>query len=175
MSMTKDSRNEALRRHSTFTLAAAFSLMAISCGKKDAPSTPGAAPAAGAPAAAPGAAAAPDRPHVDGTPHTDDVVTAWKGAGLTTDAFAPIDPSAYNAGYCAQGKIGGLDAVICEYSDDKSLDQGKKTIQGERSKDRVQTGVAIKAKRTLLAVSDREKSDPNGKTINKAIQTFKKM
>src|SRR5438105_9030574 len=80
-------------------------------------------------ATAGGAPAAPERSHVSGTPHTDDVVDAWKSAGLNPGAFAAVDPMTYRAGYCAQGSLGGVDALICEYADDDSLDRAKKVIQ----------------------------------------------
>ena len=139
----------------------------LGCSKK-----PG---SAGAPGAAPGAAGATARPHVDGTPHTDDVVDAWKGAGLNPASFAEIDPMAYRASYCSQGSLGGIDALICEYADDDSLDRAKKLIQDMWNKEGVHTGVEVRTKRTLIAVSDRQKADPNGKTIAKAVATFKKM
>jgi hypothetical protein len=35
--------------------------------------------------------------------------------------------------------------------------------------------VAVRTKRTLIAVADRAKSDPNGRSISKAIDAFKKL
>jgi len=123
-----------------------------------------------------GAAAGPGEPaHVDGTPHTDQVVNAWKGAGFPAEGFAAIDPTAYRAGYCSQGRVGGIDALICEYRDDDSIDRARKLIQDEWGKEGVHTGVALRSKRTLVAVADRGRSDPSGKTINKLLDTFKKL
>src|SRR5689334_21253529 len=116
-----------------------------------------------------------DRPHVEGTTHTDQVLDAWKGAGLAPETFTSIDPAAYRAGYCAQGKVAGVDTIICEYSDDNSLDSAKKLIQDEWNREGVHTGVAMRSKRTLLAVADRARVDPNGKTIAKLVETFKKL
>jgi hypothetical protein len=129
-------------------------------------------------AAAPGGGAAPNAPqrsHVSGTPSTDDVVDAWKGAGLNPASFVAIDPMAYRAGYCSQGTLGGIDALICEYADDESLDRAKKVIQDMWNKEGIHTGVEVRTKRTLIAVADRQKADPNGKTIAKAVATFKKL
>ena len=122
-----------------------------------------------------GAGAPGDRPHVDGTTHTDQVLDAWKGAGLQPETFTSIDPAAYRAGYCAQDKVGGVDTIICEYRDDSSLDGAKKAIQDEWNREGVHTGVAMRTKRTLLAVADRAKVDPNGKTIAKLVEAFKKL
>jgi len=122
-----------------------------------------------------GTGTAGDRPHVDGTLHTDQVLDAWKSAGLTPEAFTSIDPAAYRAGYCAQGRVGGVDAIVCEYRDDDSLDSAKKLIQDGWSREGVQTAVAMRTKRTLLSVADRARVDPNGKTISKLVETFKKL
>src|SRR5262249_42290188 len=131
--------------------------MALGCGKKD------------------GAGGAGDRPHVEGTTHTDQVVDAWKGAGLQPETFTSIDPTAYRAGYCAQGRVSGVDTIICEYRDEGSLDNAKRLIQDEWNREGVRTGVAMRSKRTLLAVADRAKVDPNGKTIAKLVEAFKKL
>jgi len=122
-----------------------------------------------------GAPGEPERSHVSGTPHTDDVVDAWKSAGLSPSSFAAIDPAAYRAGYCSQGSLGGVDALVCEYKDDESLDRARKIIQDLWNKEGVHTGVEFRSKRTLIAVADRTKSDPQGKTIAKAVEAFKKM
>src|SRR5207245_11222473 len=122
----------AARRHTMkmriLALAAAVAL-AGGCSKK-----------AGAGGAAGG------RPHVDGTPHTDQVVDAWKGAGLSPETFTAIDPVAYRAGYCAQGRVAGVDTIICEYQDDDSLDRAKKASQDERNREVVQTGDPLRTK-----------------------------
>jgi hypothetical protein len=116
-----------------------------------------------------------DRPHVNGTPHTDQVVGAWKSAGLAPESFSAIDPTSYRAGYCSQGRVSGVDALICEYADDDSLDRAKKQLQDGWNREGVHTAVAVRAKRTLLAVTDRAKADPSGKTINKLVGAFKPM
>src|SRR5262249_43242227 len=103
--------------------------------------------------------------HVGGTPSTDEVVDALKSAGLPIGGFSVVDPLAFHAGYCAQGRVGSIETLICEYRDDVSLDRAKKALQKQWSQENVHTGVAVRAKRTLLAVADRAKTDPNGKTI----------
>jgi hypothetical protein len=116
-----------------------------------------------------------DRPHVSGTPHTDDVVNAWKSAGLSTEGFTSIDPAALSAANCSQGRLAGIDALVCEYSDDASLDRATKSIQAEWNKVGIQTGVALRSKHTLMAIADRSRIDPNGRTISKAVDAFKKL
>jgi hypothetical protein len=145
------------RAHILFPVALAC---ALGCSKTTA------APPTGAPA---------DRPHVPGTPHTDDVVKAWQGAGLAADGFVSVDPTAYRAGYCSQGQVAGVETVICEYSDDASLNQAKQQIQDSWKRQALMTGVAVQQKRTLIAVADRAKADPTTKTISKLISTFKQL
>ena len=128
-------------------------------------------PAGGAPGTPSGAPAA----HVSGTPQTGDVLGALKDAGLLAEGFAPLEPVPYGAGYCEQGRVQGVDTLICEYADDGTLGRGKQLVHDEWSRENVQTGVATTTKRTLLAVADRGHHDPNGKTIAQILKAFRKL
>jgi hypothetical protein len=132
---------------------------AAACGKKT--------------AAAPGAPAPPA--HADGTTHTDAVLDAWKSAGLDPQGFAPVTPPPYVATYCERGTVAGVDATLCEYSDDATIDRGQQQIKDEWARAGVHTAVVLRGKRTLLSAVDHEARDPNGKTINKLIQSFRKL
>jgi hypothetical protein len=121
----------------------------------------------------PAGAAAPA--HVDGTPHTDAVLDAWKSAGLKPEGFAPLVPPPYVAAYCERGTVSGVDATVCEYADDAALDRGQKQVKDEWGRTGVHTGVVMRDKRTLLSAVDHELRDPNGKTINQLIQAFRKL
>ena len=114
-------------------------------------------------------------PHVPGTPHTDEVIEAWKDEGLAPDTFTFTDPAAFGAGYCATGRVAGLEALICEYADDESVSRGKKIVQGQWDKQKLSTGVLLQSKRTLLAISDRAAADTGGRTINRLVKVFKKL
>jgi hypothetical protein len=140
-------------------LAAGVFAVASGCGKK----TTG------------GPAGAPTPTHVAGTPHTDDVLDAWKGAGLKPEGFASLQPPPYVAAYCERGTVTGIDTLVCEYADDAALDRGQQQLKDEWTHAGVHTGVAVRTKRTLLSVVDRERHDPNGKTINQLIQAFRKL
>ena len=120
-----------------------------------------------------GGAAAPT--HVSGTPHTDAVLEAWSGAGLTAQGFAAVQPAPYGAAYCERGTVSGVDTLVCEYADDGALDRGQQQLKEEWSKAGVKTAVAVRTKHTLLAAVDHERNDPNGKTINQLIQAFRKL
>jgi hypothetical protein len=136
-----------------------FACGGAACGKKAA----GTGSAPGAPA------------HADGTTHTDAVLDAWKSAGLKPEGFAPLTPPPYVATYCERGTVAGVDATVCEYADDGALDRGQQQIKDEWAHTGVHTGVVLRGKRTLLSAVDHELRDPNGKTINQLIQTFRKL
>jgi hypothetical protein len=122
---------------------------------------------------APGAPPAPD--HVAGTPHTGDVLDAWKSAGLKVDGFAPVLPVPYVATYCERGDVAGVETLVCEYADDGAVDRGQQQLKDDWARTGVHTGVAVRSKRTLLSAVDRERHDPNGKTINQLVQAFRKL
>jgi hypothetical protein len=143
------------------TLTLGCLLAVAACGKKT--TGPAGAPSAPAPA------------HADGTPHADDVVDAWKSAGLKPEGFAAVVPPPYVATYCERGSVGGVDATVCEYADDGALDRGQQQIKDEWARSGVHTGVVLRDKRTVLSAVDHELRDPNGKTINQLIQTFRKL
>jgi hypothetical protein len=128
------------------------------CGKNKASAPGGAAPA-----------------HVAGTPHTDDVLDAWKSAGLKPEGFAALTPVPWVATYCEKGSVGGVDTTVCEYADDGALDRGQQQLKAEWERTGVHTGVVVRTKRTLLSAVDQQLSDPNGKTINQLVQAFRKL
>jgi hypothetical protein len=131
---------------------------------------------AGAPAAtAPGAPVAGSASHVDGTPHTDAVENALRDAGLTPEGFAPLVPVPYGAATCDEGRVQGLDTVVCEYRDQTALTKGQATLLEQWGREGGHTGVAYHQKLTMIAVVDRARHDPNGKVIQRVIETFRKI
>jgi hypothetical protein len=148
-----------MQRAPTFLALVTASVLSFgACGKK---------PASGGSPAAPA--------HVDGTTHTDAVLDAWKSAGLKPEGFGPLVPPPYVAAYCERGTVAGVDATVCEYADDGTLDRGQQQVKDEWARTGVHTGVVVRGKRTLLSAIDHELRDPNGKTINQLIQAFRKL
>jgi hypothetical protein len=139
-------------------------LAALACAKGGGGSSASSASSAAAPPA-----------HVAGTPHTDEVIDAIKSAGLRAEGFAMVQPIPFGAVTCAQGRVEGIDTLVCEFADDAGLDQGKRLVQDQWGREGVQTGVATAAKHTLLGVADRGHHDPNGKTISRILAAFKKI
>jgi hypothetical protein len=144
-------------------LVAALAL--AGCGKKTAGNGSG----------GPGAPSGPTPMHVEGTPHTDAVVAALRGAGLKTEGFAVQTPVPYGAAYCEQGRVEAIDTLICEFRDTDSLTRGKAALMETWGKEGSQTGLAFASKLTLIGLFDRARQDPNGKLISRVVETFRKL
>jgi hypothetical protein len=162
-----------MRTRTSLWLVAGVAAGLMAC-HKDAP--------AGAPAPAPAAAGPPvtSAPpplalHVDGTPHTDAVQNAWRSAGLAPEGFAALQPVPYGAAYCEEGRVQGLDTLVCEYRDQDALAKGQAGVLEQWGREGGHTGVAFHQKLTVVGVVDRARHDPNGKVIHQVIETFRKI
>ena len=138
-------------------------------------SAPAGAPGAAAPGAPGSAAPAPPPEHVDGTPHTDAVQNAWRSAGLAPEGFAPLQPVPFGASYCEEGRVQGLDTMVCEYRDQDALAKGQASLLDQWGREGGHTGVAFHQKLTVVGVVDRARHDPNGKVIHQVIDAFRKI
>jgi hypothetical protein len=124
------------------TLAVTLALAAIACGKKTG-----------------------DQNAPSGSGAKDTVLDAWKKGGLTVSAFAPTQSKIGSD--CTAGTVGKLDVVLCNFPTPDAAKQAESLgLQWVGD-----TTGSSQAKGTLvIAVADRHKGDPNGKTIN---QVFK--
>lgn len=113
--------------------------------------------------------------HVPGTPHTDEVLAAWRAAGLNPEGFVFEAPPPNTATYCERGRVRGVDTTVCEYGDDLSLDRGVQGVRQDWARRDVHTGVVVRAKRTTLVAVDRERREPSGKTISEMAKIFGKL
>ena len=113
--------------------------------------------------------------HVAGTPHTDEVLAAWRSAGLTAEGFTFAPPPPNTATYCERGKVQGVDTTVCEYADDQALERGVQQVKQEWARVDVHTGVVLRAKRTTMVAIDRERREPSGKTISQMAKVFGKL
>jgi hypothetical protein len=132
-------------------------------------------PACGKNKASPSAAPATSAAHVQGTPHTDDALNAWRNAGLAPEGFARIDPAPNSAAYCEHGQIRGVDTLVCEYASEEALTGGTQQVKEGWARVDVHTGVIVRAKRTTMVVVDRERREPSGKTISQMAKIFAKL
>jgi hypothetical protein len=148
------------------------SVLAVVGCHKNAASPPGAVAPAGAAPAAPVPAPAQ---HVDGTPHTDAVEDAWRGAGLAPEGFAALQPVPYGASYCEEGRVQSIDTLVCEYRDQDALGKGQAGLLEQWGREGGHTGVAFHSKLTMIGIVDRARHDPNGKVIHRVIDTFRKL
>ena len=113
--------------------------------------------------------------HVQGTPHTDEVLGAWRNAGLAPEAFVSVQPVPHGAAYCEHGTVRGVDTTVCEYASDDALVRGTQLVKQEWARVDAHTGVVLRAKRTSMVAVDRERREPNGKTISQMAKVFGKL
>jgi hypothetical protein len=102
-------------------------------------------------------------------PQVNDALLA---AGFKLDAFKPIDPGRFAAQTCAAGPLDGIDALVCEYASPDAAALAKKDTEGWVGE--AVTGAVLANGRTLLAVADRGRADPNGKTIHRITQAYQR-
>lgn len=95
----------------------------------------------------------------------DAVLDAWKTGGLALSPFAPETTPVGSD--CARGKVGALDVLVCAYA---SPDAAKTAEAAAYRWVGDTTGSAQARGSVLIAVADRAKSDPNGKTINQLMK-----
>jgi len=121
------------------------------------------------------AAASSPATHVQGTPHTDEVLNAWRNAGLAPEGFTRVDPAPNSAAYCEHGLIRGVDTLVCEYASDDALERGTQQVKEGWARVDTHTGALVRAKRTTMVVVDRERREPSGKTISQLARVFGKL
>jgi hypothetical protein len=95
----------------------------------------------------------------------DTVIAAWKKGGLTpsplTAASVPVGKD------CQSGTVGAIDVLLCVYptaADAKAAEDAGLTWVGDT------TGAAKASGTVLIAIADRRKSDPSGRTINQLMK-----
>ena len=123
----------------------------------------------------PGATPSSPAVHVQGTPHTDEVLNAWRNSGLAPDGFAAVEPAPNSAAYCEHGQIHGVDTLVCEYASEESITSGMQQVKEGWARVDAHTGVVMRAKRTTMVVVDRERREPSGKTISQMAKVFGKL
>jgi hypothetical protein len=99
-----------------------------------------------------------------------DVAGAWRSAGLNVTGFAATDGRALGGGECARGKVDDIEVTLCRYNTEdaaKAAQPAGLELVGQT------TGSALASGKFLLVVSDRDKTDPEGKRINQIIQTYR--
>lgn len=101
----------------------------------------------------------------DGKVHLAQAKSALAKADVKADAWKPIDPGKLAAQKCETAQVEGVDAIVCEYGSTEAVALGKKA--GEEWIAQAVTGVVLVNGQTLLGMADRNRTDPNGKTMHK--------
>jgi hypothetical protein len=95
----------------------------------------------------------------------DALIKAWKQAGLaTTDFKAAQSPIGKD---CQTGTVAKLEVVVCSFA---SADEAKAAQNLGLQWVGDTTGAAQAHGALVIAVADRHKADPSGKTINQILQ-----
>jgi len=97
------------------------------------------------------------------------VVDAWGKAGLKASAMT-ASATAFGKN-CSAGTIDKIEVVICEYG---NADEAKKAEKPGLDWVGGTTGAAWASGSLVIAVADRKKSDPQGKTINQLMKSTPK-
>lgn len=134
-------------------LALALALAAGACGKGD--------PAASGGGSAGGSAAVPA---ADSGPRAA-VLAAWTKGGLTA---SPLGPATTPVGKdCQSGTVNAIDVLLCVFpsaTEAKAAEDAGLAWVGDA------TGASQAAGVVLIAIADRRKSDPSGRSINQMMK-----
>jgi hypothetical protein len=116
------------------------------------------------------AAAACSHKPTEGGVRLQQVSDAFASAGLQLNGFTNADAHRFAAQRCLAGQLDGVDAVVCEYRTPVEVTAGKQA--GEAWAANATTAVVLGNGRTVLALADRARVDPHGKTIHKISQIY---
>jgi hypothetical protein len=101
-----------------------------------------------------------------GSPSSRDaLIEAWKQGGLEPSAFTTAQSPVGKD--CATGTVGKVDVLVCTFA---TADEAKAAQDAGLQWVGETTGASQAKGAFVIAVADRRKADPNGKTIN---QIFK--
>lgn len=99
-------------------------------------------------------------------------VAAFKDAGHKVSEFTDTDPKALGAKKCQTGTVDRLSVLLCEYASSEAAATGHAAAEAWGSE--TATVVVQRRGSTLFAVADREKVDPDGKSISALSRVFRR-
>lgn len=98
----------------------------------------------------------------------DRVVEAWKKGGLTP---TPLTAATTTVGKdCHSGTVNSVDVLVCQFA---TVDEAKAAEPKGYEWVGEATGTAVVSGKVLVVASDRRKSDPSGRTIDKIMKLSK--
>jgi len=95
----------------------------------------------------------------------DAVLEAWKSAKLTPSPLVPATVAF--AKDCQSGTVEGIEVLLCSFP---SPDEAKAAEDPGLTWVGAATGASQAHGRVLVAVADRKKADPSGRTINRLLK-----
>ncbi|MEO8705733.1 MAG: hypothetical protein ABI867_37220 [Kofleriaceae bacterium] len=113
------------------------------------------------------AATTPDKPADPAKPASarDGLVDAWKQGGLEPSAWTAADVAFGKD--CKSGTVNNVDVVMCLYD---TADAAKAAEKPGLEWVGATTGASWTSKTVMVAVADRRKADPSGRTINQLMK-----
>jgi len=111
--------------------------------------------------------------HVSGTASTDAVLDAFRAGGFDVSQMKVVEPDAWMADHCVSGKVSELEVLVCEFKTDEALAGGESEVTRGWDAVNVDTGVVVHNGRTMAAIADRAKRDPNGRVIARLLNAFR--
>jgi hypothetical protein len=105
----------------------------------------------------------------------EQVVDAWRTAGVTLPAFRALDPQPYKAQACSQGEIQGVEATVCAYSDAQASERAEQEQRSAFAAGGSTTALTLRKGTALITLADRAHSDPNGRTIARLVSSLKSL
>ena len=97
---------------------------------------------------------------------------AWTSAGLEVSAFEPAEVKAIDGATCRAGTVSKVHVTLCELAD---AEAARKAEASGLSLVGAHTGASLARGNLLLVVADRDKADPQGKTINTLTKSFRQL
>ncbi len=104
------------------------------------------------------------------TNSSDEVVAAWRTIGLEPIELSEVSEST-KKGRCLRGKVAKLHVDLCTYDDAVAADSAKEEGLAKLGSF---TGTALVRDRHVLIVSDVDRTDVHGKTLNALAKVFLK-
>jgi hypothetical protein len=105
----------------------------------------------------------------------EQVVAAWRGAGVTLPPFRTLDPQPFNAQACSQGEIQGVEAIVCAYPDAQASERAEQQQRARFAMGSSTTALTVRKGAALITLTDPAHSDPNGRMIARLVSSLKSL
>jgi len=100
----------------------------------------------------------------------DRVLDGFDDAGWKRQSLTPTDARRYSAQRCVQGTADNVEVLLCEFGSVEAVAHGKRP--GEGWVGNAVTGAVLDHGRTMLAIADRNGTDPKGASIHAVTKRY---